>query len=286
MRQTLVLTSSLRVRRGFIIRLKWYKSTALNFGGAQNFGSKDNFQYFCKQLYLYFCFGSSIFGDAKGFCPNLPKLAQKGLHLIFCKCWAPFLWSQTTLGTISAQIFRDFPWIFKDCVLIFRDFPWIFDKSKLLRLHLRPLPPTPLVQRTFFCYAASKRSQKHRPAQLRKLERQNYQHKFSPDHKQLFHFDVEIHCSMEEILERKLLIWGRAFATFSTIGKALAGHKRSFRGPHVVQACYKRMSAKGWSKWVYSLYDVVLTDHGYSILKNWFRCFVPHIMRNNNQNDS
>ena len=31
------------------------------------------------------------------------------------------------------------------------------------------------------------------------------------------------HCSMEEILERQLLIRGRAFATFSTIKKALAG---------------------------------------------------------------
>jgi len=30
-------------------------------------------------------------------------------------------------------------------------------------------------------------------------------------------------CSLEEILERQLLIRGRAFATFSTIEKALAG---------------------------------------------------------------
>jgi len=29
---------------------------------------------------------------------------------------------------------------------------------------------------------------------------------------------------MKEILERKLLIRGRAFATYSTIEKALAGH--------------------------------------------------------------
>jgi len=49
---------------------------------------------------------------------------------------------------------------------------------------------------------------------------------------------------MEEILERQLLIQGRAFATFSTIEKALAGIKVSFRGQHVVLACYKRMSAK------------------------------------------
>jgi len=50
---------------------------------------------------------------------------------------------------------------------------------------------------------------------------------------------------MEEILERQLFVRGRAFATFSTIEKALAGRKNSFRGPHagrgpyVVQACYR-----------------------------------------------
>ena len=27
--------------------------------GPQNLGSKDNFQHFCKQVYLYFCFGST-----------------------------------------------------------------------------------------------------------------------------------------------------------------------------------------------------------------------------------
>jgi len=54
---------------------------------------------------------------------------------------------------------------------------------------------------------------------------------------------------MEEILERQLLTRGRAFATFSTIEKALGGRKQSFRGPHaaggpcVVQACCKGSSA-------------------------------------------
>jgi len=42
-------------------------------------------------------------------------------------------------------------------------------------------------------------------------------------------------CSMEDILEQQFLIRGRAFATFSTIEKALAGRKKSFRGPYVVQ---------------------------------------------------
>jgi len=46
-------------RRGFTIRLKRLKPRAPDFGGPQNFGSKENFQYFCKQLYLYFCFGST-----------------------------------------------------------------------------------------------------------------------------------------------------------------------------------------------------------------------------------
>jgi len=42
---------------------------------------------------------------------------------------------------------------------------------------------------------------------------------------------------MEEILELQLLIRDRAFAIFSTIEKALACHKKSLGGPHVVQAC-------------------------------------------------
>jgi len=40
---------------------------------------------------------------------------------------------------------------------------------------------------------------------------------------------------MEEILEQKLLIRGRVFATFSTIEKALAGRKKSFRQPRVLR---------------------------------------------------
>ena len=47
------------VRRGFTIRLKRLNPRAPEFGGPQNFGSKDDFQHFCKQLYLYFCFGST-----------------------------------------------------------------------------------------------------------------------------------------------------------------------------------------------------------------------------------
>jgi len=43
-------------------------------------------------------------------------------------------------------------------------------------------------------------------------------------------------CSMEDNVERQLLTRGRAFATFSTIEKALAGRKKSFRRPNVVQA--------------------------------------------------
>jgi len=45
---------------------------------------------------------------------------------------------------------------------------------------------------------------------------------------------------MEEILEQQLFIRGRAFATFSTVEKALADCKKSFRGPCIVQA---------WSTW-------------------------------------
>ena len=40
---------------------------------------------------------------------------------------------------------------------------------------------------------------------------------------------------MDKILERQLLIRGRAFATFSTIEKALEARKENFRGPYIVQ---------------------------------------------------
>jgi len=64
--------------------------------------------------------------------------------------------------------------------------------------------------------------------------------------------------SMKEILEQQLLIGGPAFASFSTIEKALAGPRKSFRGPYVVQACYRRMCAKDWSewRWAFSFYSV------------------------------
>jgi len=43
---------------------------------------------------------------------------------------------------------------------------------------------------------------------------------------------------VEEITERQLLIRGRAFAASSTIDKALAGYKKSFRGPHAACGPY------------------------------------------------
>jgi len=42
------------VRRGFTIRLKRLKPRASDFGGTQNFQSKDNFEHFCKHLHFYF----------------------------------------------------------------------------------------------------------------------------------------------------------------------------------------------------------------------------------------
>jgi len=42
---------------------------------------------------------------------------------------------------------------------------------------------------------------------------------------------------MEEVLEQQLFIRSHAFVTFCTIEKVLAGGKKSFRGPHVVQTC-------------------------------------------------
>jgi len=41
------------VRRGFSIGVKRLKPRAPDYGGPQNFDSKDNFQHFCKQLHLH-----------------------------------------------------------------------------------------------------------------------------------------------------------------------------------------------------------------------------------------
>jgi len=56
--QSSVWHSGYMARRGFTIRLKRLKPRVPDFMGPQIFGSKDNFQHFCKQLYLNFCFGS------------------------------------------------------------------------------------------------------------------------------------------------------------------------------------------------------------------------------------
>jgi len=48
-----------RIMRGFTIRLKRLNPRVHDFERPQNFGSEDDFQHFCRQLCLYFCFGSS-----------------------------------------------------------------------------------------------------------------------------------------------------------------------------------------------------------------------------------
>jgi len=45
---------------------------------------------------------------------------------------------------------------------------------------------------------------------------------------------------MEEILQRHLLIRDRVFAAISTIEKAHAARKKSFRGKYVVQAWFRK----------------------------------------------
>jgi len=49
----------IRARRGFTIRLNRLQPRTPDFDGTQNLGSKGNFQHFCNQLRLYFCFGST-----------------------------------------------------------------------------------------------------------------------------------------------------------------------------------------------------------------------------------
>jgi len=129
------------------------------------------------------CTSKQIFGGAKDFCPNFPKLPKK----LSCNICRPFSWcdlqkwsalvflqtlgaifrSQTTLGAIFAQIFSDFVRIFRDFVQIFRDFARIFDKSKILGVRLHPLHTVPLYNIATLC----NRNKKKKRILFRKAQR-------------------------------------------------------------------------------------------------------------------
>jgi len=143
-------------RRGIAIKLKRLKPRAPNFGAHQNFGSKDNFQHFCKQLYLYFCFGSK--------------------HVFFTM---PLTKDRYRTGQHNSES----------------------SKGQIININLVRAP------NVYFIWM------------------------------------WKFRCSIEEILKRQLLIRDQAFVTFSTIEKTLADLKKPFRGPFVVQGCF-RMSAK------------------------------------------
>jgi len=73
---------------------------------------------------------------------------------------------------------------------------------------------------------------------------------------------------MEEVIERSFLI--RDFAAFSTIEKALAGRKKSFRGPYVAQAWLRANKPnlhpnRGF--WANQLKVFVVLDSMYNIMK-------------------
>jgi len=108
---------------------------------------------------MHRCRSRRIFGGAKDFCPNSPKLVRKlskksdfqkkALHVIL----GAILLNQTMLGAIFDHIFREFAQIFRDFVKIFRDFARIlkdfariFTKSNFLRVRLHPLHPHLLYQ--------------------------------------------------------------------------------------------------------------------------------------------
>jgi len=67
-------------RRGFTIRLKRLKPRSPDLGEPQKYVSKDNFQHFYKQLYLYFCFGSTHFFTLHTNQRSLQKDEREGLE--------------------------------------------------------------------------------------------------------------------------------------------------------------------------------------------------------------
>jgi len=80
-----------------------------------------------------------MFGGAKEFCPDVPKLARKILDLqknkkLFMSIRVPLLSNQSMLVAIFAPIFKEF-W------KVLRDFARIFTKSKLLEVRFHPCTP-------------------------------------------------------------------------------------------------------------------------------------------------
>jgi len=54
MKSSIIILILRSTRRGFTIRLKRLKPRVPDFGGPQHFGSKDNFQHFCKHYIRIF----------------------------------------------------------------------------------------------------------------------------------------------------------------------------------------------------------------------------------------
>jgi len=78
-------------RRGFTIKLKRLKSRAPDFGGSQNFESKDNFQHFCKQ-YIF------IFGLVQPTFFIMP-LIEDLYRRMSAKDWSEWRWSLKRFST-------------------------------------------------------------------------------------------------------------------------------------------------------------------------------------------
>jgi len=79
-------TGSVLPRRRFTIRLKRLKPRSPDFWGPRNFGIQDNFQHFCKQLHLYFCF------DSKHVFFTMP-LTKDLIRRMSAKHWSEWRWA-------------------------------------------------------------------------------------------------------------------------------------------------------------------------------------------------
>jgi len=101
------------------------------------------------------CRSRQIFGGAKDFCPNFPKLPRKNFGLLFVQLFSHAdLFGdhpQTRSSCNSANVERhclksnhvghNFACIFKEFAQIFCDFARIFTKSNLLGVRLHPCTP-------------------------------------------------------------------------------------------------------------------------------------------------
>ena len=97
--KTILFDTKIFLKNGFTMRLKRLKPRAPDFRGLQNFGSKENFRCFCKQLYLYFLF----WFNARFFTIPLTKDLYRKMSV---NDWSKWRWTFSFYGVENWLLLR------------------------------------------------------------------------------------------------------------------------------------------------------------------------------------